>query len=90
MYSTASARPTFRRSAVAVSADGKFAAVFHRRTKTESYIDVVTIPKGEAVARAIVPVSRTAFTFTLSARGDRLLVHDPQDGKLWNFDVPVK
>ena len=75
-------------SPVAVSADGHFAAVLREPAGAEATVEVVSVPKGEPVARATVPARGGIPTFTLSADARVLLVHDPKSGKLTRFDLP--
>jgi hypothetical protein len=76
-------------SAVVLSEDGRRAAVLRTFTGDEAIVDVVTVPKGDAIARAKVPTKRSIPTFTLSDRGETLLVHDAKSGKLCRFDLPA-
>jgi hypothetical protein len=76
-------------SPVALSEDGRIAAVLRTFAGDEAIVDVVTVSKGDPIARAKVPTKRSVPTFTLSDRGDTLLVHDAKSGKLWRFDLPA-
>lgn len=75
-------------SPVAVSADGRFAAVLREPDGADVTVEVVSVPKGEPVARATVPASGAPPTFALSADARVLLVHDPKEGTLRRFDRP--
>jgi hypothetical protein len=76
-------------SPVVLSEDGRRAGVLRAFTGDEAIIDVVTVPKGDVIARAKVPTKRSIPTFTLADRGETLLVHDAKSGKLWRFDLPT-
>jgi hypothetical protein len=76
-------------SPVVLSEDGRRAALLQTFTGDDAIVDVVTVPKGDVVARAKVPTKRSIPTFSLSYGGDTLLIHDAKSGKLWRFDLPA-
>lgn len=75
-------------SPVVLSEDGRCAAVLRAISGDEAIIDVLTVPKCVVIARAKVMTKRAIPTFTLSDRGETLLVHDARSGKLYRFDLP--
>lgn len=73
-------------SRVALSEDGRFAAVLKELSGTNATIEVVSVPKGTVIGSATIPTKGAVPTFALSA--DALIVHDSKAGMLWRFDLP--
>ncbi len=75
-------------SPVALSADGRVAAVLREPVENEVTVEVVSVPKGEPIARATITTNGARPTFALSPDARVLIVHDPKAGTLRRFDLP--
>ncbi len=75
-------------SPVALSDDGRVAAVLKEPADGSATVEVVSVPEGEAVARAPVVLPGAVPTFALSGDGRVLVVHNPKAGKIERFDLP--
>jgi len=75
-------------SRVALSENGRYAAVLKELTPMNATIEVVSVPKGTVVGSATIPTKGAVPTFALSADASALIVHDPKAGMLWRFDLP--
>jgi WD40 repeat protein len=81
----------FYTSPVWLSADGRRAAVMRAAPGkgSEMTIDVVRLPGGEILGRAVVETqARSVPMFRLNPDGKALLVHDYNGQKLYWFDLP--